>query len=163
MIIIILLATFNVYMKNFFPYRNDDHIIYHVANSDYEYDEDSSPENISEDNDTVISSENTSDKTTSASEISTESSVEPKPYEEFLHSSSFISFTNPIPDERYRININTASAFELTTLKGIGDVKARAIIEYREKNGDFESVEDLTKVKGIGEKTLEAIINDITV
>lgn len=55
------------------------------------------------------------------------------------------------------ININTADIDELMTLDGIGEVIAGRIIEYREANGDFKSVEELINVKGIGEKKLEAI------
>lgn len=61
------------------------------------------------------------------------------------------------------ININTASSSELQSLTGIGEVKARAIIEYREQNGGFSSVDELINVKGIGEKTLEKIRDRITV
>ncbi|RLV59321.1 helix-hairpin-helix domain-containing protein [Parashewanella curva] len=50
------------------------------------------------------------------------------------------------------ININTASAEQLQTLKGIGAKKAAAIVKYREKNGKFKSVADLKKIKGIGSK-----------
>jgi len=53
------------------------------------------------------------------------------------------------------VNINTAGLEELCTLAGIGEVKARAIIAWREANGGFAKVEDLTQVKGIGAKTLE--------
>lgn len=54
------------------------------------------------------------------------------------------------------VNINTADAETLAKeLNGIGVKKAEAIVEYREKNGAFKSVESLTKVKGIGLKTVE--------
>jgi competence protein ComEA len=53
------------------------------------------------------------------------------------------------------VNLNTASMQELCTLVGIGEVKAKAIIAWREENGSFKSIEDFTLVKGIGEKTLE--------
>lgn len=52
------------------------------------------------------------------------------------------------------VNINTATKEELMTVPGIGEVTAQKIIDYREKNGDFQKVEDLTKVDRIGEKTL---------
>jgi len=54
------------------------------------------------------------------------------------------------------VNINQASADEIEIkLKGIGMKKAEAIVEYRKKNGKFNSIEDLLHVKGIGEATLE--------
>ena len=62
-----------------------------------------------------------------------------------------------------KININTASADELMNLKGIGEKKAKTIIEFRKNNGPFKQPEDLIKVPGIGPKTLEANKNRITV
>ena len=61
------------------------------------------------------------------------------------------------------ININTASKEELKTLTGIGDTKADIIIEYRQQNGGFKSVEELKKVGGIGEKTLGKFIDKIDI
>ncbi|MBZ9608524.1 helix-hairpin-helix domain-containing protein [Clostridium estertheticum] len=61
------------------------------------------------------------------------------------------------------ININTASKEELKTLTGIGDAKADVIIEYRQQNGGFKSVEEITKVGGIGEKTLSKFIDKIDI
>ena len=60
------------------------------------------------------------------------------------------------------ININTASKDELCKLNGIGENKAKLIIQYREKK-KFTKIEDITKVSGIGKKTFEKIKNDITV
>ena len=57
--------------------------------------------------------------------------------------------------DQKKININTASAEELTQLKGIGASHAANIIEFREKNGPFETPEDLMQVSGIGQKTFE--------
>ena len=62
-----------------------------------------------------------------------------------------------------KININTATAQQLTSLPGIGQAKAEAIVKYREENGPFKQVDDLTKVNGIGPKILEKLKEEITV
>ena len=62
-----------------------------------------------------------------------------------------------------RININTASIDELKNLTGIGEKKAKDIITYREKNGSFNTIEDIMKVNGIGESGFAQIKEDITV
>ena len=59
------------------------------------------------------------------------------------------------------VNINTANQTELESLPGIGQVKAKAILEYRKKNGGFKSVDELTRVDGIGPVTLKNARNDI--
>jgi len=61
------------------------------------------------------------------------------------------------------VNINTASKEELTTIKGIGDKRAQEIIDYRKKNGDFKSVDELEKVPGIGPGTMKQIRSQVTV
>ena len=53
------------------------------------------------------------------------------------------------------ININQADVKTLTILKGVGKDRAVKIVEYREKNGPFQKIEDLMKVKGIGKKIFE--------
>ena len=55
-----------------------------------------------------------------------------------------------------KVNINTATVEELKTLKGVGEKKAEAIIEYRKKNRSFQTKEDLMKVRGIGKKLFES-------
>ncbi len=60
------------------------------------------------------------------------------------------------------VNLNTATAAELSYLPGIGESKARAIIEHR-SNRQFKKVEDLMRVKGIGRKTFKKIRPHLTV
>lgn len=61
------------------------------------------------------------------------------------------------------ININTATQTELETLDGIGPSTAKKIIDYREENGKFNSIEDIQNVSGIGDAKYAAIKNDICV
>ena len=68
----------------------------------------------------------------------------------------------PQPAAGEKVNINTASVEDLTTLPGVGKAYAERIVEYREKNGPFKKVEDLLNVRGIGEKTFERIRDRIT-
>ncbi len=66
-----------------------------------------------------------------------------------------------IPTEREeitKVNINNANIEKLIKLPGIGPIKAKAIIHYREKIGEFKSLKELIRVKGIGEKTFEKIL-----
>lgn len=60
------------------------------------------------------------------------------------------------------VNINNASETELVALPGIGPSKARAIAEYRQQHGGFQSVDDLRQVKGIGAATLEKLRPHVT-
>ncbi len=52
------------------------------------------------------------------------------------------------------ININLATIDQIITLKGIGVVKAKAIVEYRDLHGSFDSFDTLMKVHGVGKKTI---------
>lgn len=61
------------------------------------------------------------------------------------------------------VNANTATQQELEAVKGIGPVKAKAIIDYRTKNGAFKSFADLEKVQGLGVKSLEKLKADLVV
>lgn len=65
--------------------------------------------------------------------------------------------------ERELVNINTADATTLQTLSGIGEKRALDIINYRENNGPFATIEDLDQVSGIGDKTMEKLKPFITV
>jgi comEA protein len=53
------------------------------------------------------------------------------------------------------VNVNSATAEELSLLPGVGPAKAQAILEYRKEHGAFKRVEELSDVKGIGDKALE--------
>ena len=61
------------------------------------------------------------------------------------------------------ININTATAEELTQLPRIGEVTAARIVQWREDNGPFASTEELMNVQGIGERVYERIRPHVTV
>jgi competence protein ComEA len=62
-----------------------------------------------------------------------------------------------------RVNINRAEAWLLEALPEIGEVRAQAIIDYRQKNGPFHNISELVKVEGIGTSTYEKIKHLITV
>jgi competence protein ComEA len=71
--------------------------------------------------------------------------------------STSLAFAGPV-------NINTADAETLAMeIKGIGEKRAQAIIQYREAHGPFKSVDDLTNIKGIGVKLVEMNRDNITV
>lgn len=61
------------------------------------------------------------------------------------------------------VDLNNATQADLETVKGIGPAKAKAIIEYRKKNGNFKKVDDLDKVPGFGKKTVDSVKTEITV
>ena len=79
--------------------------------------------------------------------------------------------TNPPPvvsggassSEEKLVNINTATARELETLPGVGEVTAQRIIAHREANGPFATIEGIQEVSGIGPKTFEKMRDEITV
>ena len=73
------------------------------------------------------------------------------------------STVRPTVSPAEKININTASAGKLATLPGIGTTLAKRIVEFREENGPFQSVDELLKVTGIGEQKLLNMIDFIYV
>ncbi len=66
-------------------------------------------------------------------------------------------------EDNSKININTASKDQLTSLTGIGDTKANAIIDYRDKNGNFKTIEEIKNVSGISDSLYEKIKDNITI
>lgn len=63
----------------------------------------------------------------------------------------------------YKLNINTASAEELTMLPGVGEKIAQRIVEYREENGPYASVDDIMQVKGVKQTLFNDISDYITI
>lgn len=81
--------------------------------------------------------------------------------EEYIENNTCITVEGLVEDGK--ININTATKEELMTLPGIGESKALSIIEYREKNGKFEAIEDVKNISGIGDSLFDKIKENITV
>lgn len=67
------------------------------------------------------------------------------------------------PEQNRKINLNQATLEDLKELPGIGTSTAKRILEFREKNGPFERIEDLMNVRGIGEKKFLKLKDRITV
>ncbi|MEE9400883.1 MAG: ComEA family DNA-binding protein [Dehalococcoidia bacterium] len=67
-----------------------------------------------------------------------------------------------IGDVPQKINLNTAEAWLLQSLPGIGEILAQRIIDYRNEIGPFQQIEDLKKVEGIGAATFEKLKDNIT-
>jgi competence protein ComEA len=61
------------------------------------------------------------------------------------------------------VDLNTATKEELETIKGIGPVKAEAVVEYRKHNGPFKKVDDLKEVNGFGDKSVDKLRQEVTV
>ena len=70
---------------------------------------------------------------------------------------------SPSVTQDTRININTATVAELVALPGIGEVKANAIVAYREQNGAFQRTDELLQVSGIGTVTYQRLRELVTV
>lgn len=84
------------------------------------------------------------------------------PYKSNTKASSALSKENTNTDSS-KVNINTATSAELTTLPGIGDAKATSILQYREEHGNFASIEDIKNVAGIKDGVYTQIEAYITV
>jgi len=71
----------------------------------------------------------------------------------------------PAPEkkiEEVQVSVNTGTAGELETVRGIGPLLAQRIVDYRQANGRFEQLEDLIQVPGIGQAKLERIKSQLT-
>lgn len=80
------------------------------------------------------------------------------------HSSAYSSGASKSKTVGDKININTATAQQLSDgLDGIGEVMAKRIVDYREKNGNFKSIEAIKNVSGMGEKTFAKLKDNITI
>lgn len=77
--------------------------------------------------------------------------------------SSIVLFLAGIGLAMAAVNINTASVDELNAVKGIGPSKAKAIVEYRDKNGPYKTVDDLKEVKGFGDKSVDKLRSELSV
>lgn len=71
--------------------------------------------------------------------------------------------SSELKEKTTSVNINESSIEELTTISGIGESKAKAIIEYRTANGPFKSIEEIKNVSGIGDKLYDKIKAYITI
>jgi competence protein ComEA len=77
-----------------------------------------------------------------------------------LSGAAFAAAATPAPAGK--VNINTATADQLSALPGVGEKLAARIVEYRQKSGGFKSVQELMNVKGIGEKNLAKLQPHLT-
>lgn len=78
----------------------------------------------------------------------------------FLSSGLALAAAKPAPSSK--VDLNTATVEQLTTLPGVGPKLAARIVAQREKSGGFKSVQELMNVKGIGEKNFEKIQGYLT-
>ena len=79
------------------------------------------------------------------------------------HADDFVTRDNDAPENIGKLDINSATSEELQELKGLGEVLAERVVNYRLEHGPFESVYDLMKVDGIGEKKFREIVDCIYV
>ena len=74
-----------------------------------------------------------------------------------LLTSAGVALAAAKPAPSGKVNINSATAEQLTTLPGVGEKLAARIVEYRQKSGGFKSVQELMNVQGVGEKNFQKI------
>jgi competence ComEA-like helix-hairpin-helix protein len=80
----------------------------------------------------------------------------------WLPETEIVSTLKP-EDIKVKLDINNAPWYELVLLPKLGEVKAKAIVAYREKHGSFKSIDELSRVKGINASVLESIREHIKI
>jgi len=80
----------------------------------------------------------------------------------WLPETEIVSTLKP-DDIKVKLDVNNAPWYELVLLPKLGEVKAKAIVAYREKYGSFKSIDELSKVKGINTSVLESIRDHIKI
>ena len=80
----------------------------------------------------------------------------------WLPETEIVSTLKP-EDIKVKLDVNNAPWYELVLLPKLGEVKAKAIVAYREKYGSFKSIDELSKVKGINTSVLESIRDHIKI
>ncbi|HQU32035.1 MAG: helix-hairpin-helix domain-containing protein [Planctomycetia bacterium] len=83
-------------------------------------------------------------------------------YHWWLPKTEIVSSLKP-EDIKIKFDINTCPWHELVLLPALGETKAKAIVAYRERHGNFTTLDDLDKVKGMGASVIAAIRDYITV
>lgn len=85
------------------------------------------------------------------------------PFQGEVKQAANINATSTDAENKSVVNINSAQLADFQNVKGVGPKKAQKIIDYREKNGDYQKIEDLQKVGGFGAKTIESLKDQLTV
>ncbi|HLE87894.1 MAG TPA: helix-hairpin-helix domain-containing protein [Candidatus Brocadiaceae bacterium] len=80
----------------------------------------------------------------------------------WLPETEIVSTLKP-EDIKIKLDVNNAPWYELVLLPKLGEVKAKAIVAYREKHGSFRNIDELSRVKGISTSVLESIRDHVNI